>query len=233
MSDYGAAYGDQSYTVNRSDQAKKDEKKAKDLYNIDVSNFGGRRKRRKTRRRRRTLRKSRKRRRKSRKRRRKSRKRRTRRKGGNMFWETDKDRYIKAHNQRQRDRARRNTTLYRERAAAEKEQQRRDREAAAEQKRKDREARERNKRHEEKERRANEKRKARARARKEKRRPQQVSKCSSKSNMSDARGCGHYYYELDGNKYYCRNGPGGPDAMPPQDCSEKSATWGARKPYNP
>ena len=31
MSDYGAAYGDQSYTVNRSDQAKKDEKKVKEI----------------------------------------------------------------------------------------------------------------------------------------------------------------------------------------------------------
>ena len=150
-----------------------------------------------------------------------------------MFWETDRDRYIKAHNQRNLDRRERAKRQIAEERERERDQKRRAREAAAEQKRKDREAREKNKRHEEKERRANEKRKARARARKEKRRPQQVSKCSSMNNMNNARGCGHYYYELDGNKYYCRNGSGGPDAMPPQPCSETSATWGARKAYNP
>ena len=152
-----------------------------------------------------------------------------------MFWgpSDQEKRYIKAHNRRQREQNERRREKARKYAAQEREQERQKREAKAKAERERREAIERNRRHEEKERRRNEKLKARRAARKERRRPQLVSTCSSKGNMSSPKGCSHYYYELDGNKYYCRNGPGGPDAMPAEPCSETSATWGTRKAYNP
>ena len=73
MSDYGAAYGDGSYSVRETKDSKKDKKDALDQYGIDVSNFGGRKKRRKSRRR-------------TKKRRKKSRKKKRRKRGGASNW---------------------------------------------------------------------------------------------------------------------------------------------------
>ena len=69
MSDYGSAYGDGSYSVRETKESKKDKKDALDQYGIDVSNFGGRKKRRKSRKKKRKSRRRKSRRRKSRRRR--------------------------------------------------------------------------------------------------------------------------------------------------------------------
>ena len=51
--------------------------------------------------------------------------------GGNMFWETDSDRYHKAHNKRQREQNERRRQKAREYAAREKEQEIQKRDANA------------------------------------------------------------------------------------------------------
>ena len=81
--------------------------------------------------------------------------------GGNLFGVTKSEKYIREHNQRQRERHERNIKSSLEKRKAISIQKRRDKEAAAEQKRMVREAEAKWKRQEEKERKKRERRKAR------------------------------------------------------------------------